>query len=167
MIRLDRSVSLGHRLPGIVLGLFLMGLSVSALADEPPTQEPSTPSPVIVKVIHAPAPQAMAPVLTDAVRVYRDPATGELGPPPAAQRGLSQRLQNAVSRSNAGLSSRMLPNGAIALDLQGRFMTLAMARRGADGALDLECADHPGEAIQWLNTEPGVSAGAEEVRDDR
>ena len=62
-------------------------------------------------------------------RVYVDPQSGRVlsSPPPGGPvQALSAKEQRMISRSHAGLYEEVLPNGAIRLNLQGRFRNLAV-----------------------------------------
>ena len=102
------------------------------------------------------------------MRVYRDPETGQLGRAPARPLALSPEEQRMVSRSTQGLTSRFLPNGAIALDLQGRFMNLSIATRNADGTISMNCVDSPDQAEQHFDSNGShTQPSSKEVRDVR
>ena len=68
------------------------------------------------------------PAVAQGLRVYRDPKTGRLGsPPPGVQPpGLSIAEQHMLNRSDQGLQSRALPGGGVAVDLQGRYRSMAV-----------------------------------------
>ena len=104
---------------------------VSTLLTERPTQIPAT---------------------TQGMRVYRDPQTGQLGPPPTGvvPHGLTISEQRMLSRSDQGLKSRTLPSGGVAIDLQGRYRNMAIATVGADGQTTVNCAITPAEAAAVL-----------------
>lgn len=91
------------------------------------------------------------PVASHSMRVYRDPKTGKLGAPPAGIHppGLSAAEQRMLNRSDRGLQARTLPNGAVAVDLQGRFMSMAVAttRAGSKPAVQCEVTPHEAEAV--------------------
>ena len=80
--------------------------------------------------------ETASPGATPAVRAVIDPVTGELTVPPAAGEipaqvpgglpELSPGEQSALDRSDAGLQERDLPGGAVAVDLQGGFRTMAV-----------------------------------------
>lgn len=102
------------------------------------------------------------------MRVYRDPETGQLGRAPGPPLALSPGEQRMLSRSTQGLTSRVLPNGAVALDLQGRFMNLSVATRNADGTISMNCVDHPDQAEQHFHSNGSpAEPGSKEVRDVR
>ena len=68
-----------------------------------------------------------------AKRIYVDPHSGRLlSSPPAgvAVLLLSAKEQQMISRSHVGLYEEVLPNGAIMVNLQGRFRNLAVATAG-------------------------------------
>lgn len=102
------------------------------------------------------------------LRVYRDPETGQLGRAPGGSFTLSPEERRMLSRSTEGLTSRVLPNGAVALDLQGRFMNLSVARRNADGTISMTCVHDPDQAEMHLHQQtPATRPGRKEVRDVR
>ena len=64
-------------------------------------------------------------------RVQRDPVTGQIEITPASGKRvltLSPREQNMLSRSDEGLNSTVLASGAVAVNLRGRFQSMATAR---------------------------------------
>jgi hypothetical protein len=89
-----------------------------------------------------------APVAAQGMRVYRDPKTGKLGaPPPGIQPpGLSIAEQQMLNRSDRGLRARTLPNGAVAVDLQGRFRSMAVATIRDGNKPAVQCEVTPREA---------------------
>jgi len=121
------------------------GLGDEALADG----EPAAPQPMPVQ----------APVAAQGLRVYRDPQTGQLGPPPPGIRPpeLTAAELRMLNRSDKGLQSRTLPGGGIAIDLQGRYRSMAMATVGADGQAEVNCELTPAQATAALQT--GQQAG--------
>jgi hypothetical protein len=83
-----------------------------------------------------------------ATRAYRNPDNGEIEfetTAPVPVRGLSARERNMLNRSDDGLQARALPNGAVAVNLQGRFQSMATIQvYGDTDALQLSCSinDH-------------------------
>lgn len=90
-----------------------------------------------------------------AMRVYRDPETGELThqPPPGLARGLSEEMRRRVSRSSEGLRARTLPDGTNVLNLQGRFLALSVAKRTADGKVVTDCVTGTEKAEAFFDSE--------------
>jgi len=95
---------------------------------------------------------AQAPVEVQGMRVYRDPQTRRLGPPPPgiAPLGLTTAEQRMLSRSDQGLRPRTLPGGGVAVDLQGRYRSMAVATVGADGQATVNCEFTPAQATAAL-----------------
>lgn len=95
---------------------------------------------------------AQIAAMPQGMRVYRDPVTGQLGPPPAGvvSPGLTISEQRMLSRSDQGLKSRMLPDGGVAIDLQGRFSNMSTATLGSNGQATVNCAITPAEASAAL-----------------
>jgi len=94
------------------------------------------------------------PIEANGLRVYRDPISGRLGPPPARAQppGLSVVEQQRLNRSDRGLRARSLPNGAVAIDLQGHFMSMAVATTDAKGKPAVNCTLTPTEANAVLQS---------------
>lgn len=82
------------------------------------------------------------------LRVYRDPQTGRLGPPPAGMQlpALTAGEQRMLDRSDSGLQARQLPGGGVAVNLQGRFRSMAVATVDAGGQPAVNCAQTPAQA---------------------
>ncbi len=106
---------------------------------------------------------AQSPIAAQGMRVYRDPQTGRLGPRPpgAAQRGLTTAEQHMLNRSDKGLRPRTLPGGGVAVDLQGRYRSMAVATVGADGKAAVNCTLTPAQAAAALQA--GEQSAAEQV----
>ncbi len=80
------------------------------------------------------------PAGTQGMRAYRDAATGKFRAPTAAEKAaLAKAVKGMVNRSAEGLTERTLANGAVAMDLQGRFRSVAVAPLDADGKVDFDC----------------------------
>jgi hypothetical protein len=102
------------------------------------------------------------PAAAQGMRVYRDPQTGQLGPPPPGVQppGLSIAEQHMLNRSDTGLQSRALPGGGVAVDLQGRYQSMAVATVGADGQAAVNCAVTPEQAEVALQAEQQAGTGS-------
>lgn len=82
-----------------------------------------------------------------AMTVYKDPVTGEFGPPPAeVERALQdQKLLDSTSTSAQGLVQVLspVPGGGFMVNLQGRFMSAAVATVDKNGKISIDCGqDH-------------------------
>jgi hypothetical protein len=96
---------------------------------------------------------AIAPATTQsAARVYIDPKTGHMSGPPAGVEppGLSIALQKKLSRSDRGLEKRLLPNGAMLVNLQGRFQNMSVVTIAPDGEPHITCNHSVDEAEHAL-----------------
>ena len=90
-----------------------------------------------------PAAESPSPSSADQV-VHIDPRTGRRVPRPARRDPAFETARRArPNRSAVGLLERPGPHGGVMVDLRGRFRSSAVARIGADGALDTECAAGP------------------------
>jgi hypothetical protein len=79
-----------------------------------------------------------------ASRAYVDPETGDLtSVPPAGAPALelSEQEIEMLSRSTEGLVQRRSANGAVTVDLGGRFRQLTVATIAADGTLEKHCVE--------------------------
>ena len=136
----------------------------TAAADENEAQSPPAES----VEAEAQGTAAEVPAGTEMMRVYRDPETGKLTHrPPAGAKALalSEETKEMLSRSNKGLEARVLPDGTVGMDLQGRFMSFAVAHRDADGKLVTDCVHSAEEAEAALDGE--VTETREEEPDVR
>ena len=95
-----------------------------------------------------------------------DPETGALGPATLAQRlelaKLSQAERTALSRSDEGLVEVHHPNGAVSVDLQGRFQDIAVIHIDRNGRKTFRCVEDSLEAARALQGEASRPAALEE-----
>lgn len=87
--------------------------------------------------------RAHDPAGTAGLRVYLDPETGDLqtGPAAAAEIELDAETQNAVRRDTEGLRMVRHANGAVSMDLQGRYQSVSVIRIDENGVASI-CADN-------------------------
>ncbi len=76
---------------------------------------------------------------------------------PAEARALLASLIPSISQSDAGLTAVRLSNGALAVDLQGRFESATLAKIGPDGTVEAECVTNEAEARRFLGLEDTTS----------
>ena len=85
------------------------------------------------------------------MQAYVDPDTGNTRKPTDAEsQQLAQELKAIVNDSHEGLTPVELPNGAVAIDLEGRFMNVSVATIAGDGKLSLGCASTLREALELM-----------------
>lgn len=140
--------------------------SVVAAAGGEAEKPAEAPPEQAVEASEAAASEAGSPqaptVATQGLRVYRDPATGKLGPAPAGEELVfGEALETISSQSSVGLEARTLDTGAVAMDLQGRFMSVSVMTMDAEGQKSIRCLDSAEQAEQVL-----AAAQATEERDD-
>jgi len=72
---------------------------------------------------------------TAGLRVYLDPETGDVGAPPENSTvvQLNDELQNALRQDEVGLQFVTHPDGAVSVDLQGRYESASYVRVDANG----------------------------------
>ena len=107
----------------LTVACLLFMAAVQVAADKPPSTGPVRPD---AKTGRLESPD------TDLLRtrVSRDPVTGQIEIAPGSGmpvRSLSPREQNMLSRSDEGLQPTVLANGAVTVNLRGRFQSMATA----------------------------------------
>jgi hypothetical protein len=81
-------------------------------------------------------PATTPPPATPGMVVAIEPETGRLVMPSAEEMlRLSAAERTGLLRTSAGLTEIRLPNGAVMVDLQGRFMEFTVVRRDLQGGL--------------------------------
>jgi hypothetical protein len=92
------------------------------------------------------------------MRVYLDPETGETlsDPDPSAVFELDAELQNAMRRDTEGLENVHHPNGAVSIDLDGRYQEASFVRIDENGK-KIICTDNVANIEKALN-EPSTTA---------
>ena len=135
---------------------------------------PVTPAPVAVvtPAEAAPAAPAVHPSPSPKVenttvagqagmRIFRDPVTGEIGPPPA---DAGAHMESAViPTDDAGHRQVRLPDGSYMVDLQGRYEESMVMQIDANGNRVVRCVDDPKKALQQKPTPVSQAP----VREDR
>ena len=95
------------------------------------------------------------------MRIFRDPVTGEIGPPPA---DAGAHMESAViPTDDAGLRQVRLPDGSYMVDLQGRYEESMVMQIDANGNRVVRCVDDPKKALQQKPTPVSQAP----VREDR
>lgn len=120
----------------VAFSLFMAAFPVAA--DAPQSSDSHVPP-------NANSEQARSPDLNLLrTRVQRDPVTGQIEITPAPEKRvltLSPREQNMLSRSDEGLNSTILASGAVAVNLRGRFQSMATARsEPGKSQLEMSCS---------------------------
>lgn len=133
---MNRKVTL--RTAAAIIVVTATGYLTLTLTDRP--EEARKPDPNVTSVSADASPPGTA-----AMRAYINPETGklEVGVPPAAMAGeqaLDAHTQNALRRDTAGLVETRHPNGAVSIDLQGRFRSVSVLRKGENGDV-VVCTD--------------------------
>jgi len=107
------------------------------------------------------------------LRAAIDPETGELAIGADAMRlvndkGGDSEIQQMLSRSTEGLVEEKRPGGGVSVHLQGRFMSMSVARVAADGQVETLCTESADQAESFLSGEaeaaPETDANGWEVR---
>jgi len=86
-------------------------------------------------------------------------ATGVAAADDSSDQALAERIRTLTNRSSEGLIAEPQPNGAVRIDLQGRFQHVDLAQQGPDGELQAACVGTIGEANAFFgrNLETGAA----------
>ena len=63
---------------------------------------------------------------------------------------MAEGLKRLVNQSTDGLKQVRHADGTVSMDLQGRFQSVALAKRTADGGVTQSCVDNPEAAAAFL-----------------
>lgn len=101
------------------------------------------------------AARASAKLRTNAQQTPFAMQTGQIRPltQEEAQK-LAAGLRQLVNQSTDGLKSVQHPDGSVSIDLEGRFQSVAVARRELDGRVTQSCVDNPGAAAAFFGIDP-------------
>lgn len=134
--------------PGAAFALATILAAGAALAADAPPPAAAGKKAAVAAADPAPAPVAAA---AEGLVVVRDKETGELRAPSADEaKALMAPMAKALSDSSEGLKRVPLPGGGWRVDLQGRFQSVALARRGPDGRTSQECVTSEKDALRFL-----------------
>ena len=90
-------------------------------------------------------------VATSGQQVAIDAKTGKVRPPTREEvQTLLEGMKNSVNQSTEGLQVKRAPNGALFVDLDGRFDNVALAKVGPDGKVLSECINSVKNAEKFL-----------------
>lgn len=73
-----------------------------------------------------------------------------------------QKLTESMTMNDSveGLTPRTVSHGATAVDLQGRFQSVAIAKKNPDGSISEACVQSKKEAEDFLNSKPAAKKDA-------
>lgn len=72
---------------------------------------------------------------------------------------LADGIRDLLNRSQEGLKSVEHANGAVSMDLEGRFQNVALAKKTADGGVAVACVDNVESAAAFLEIQPQLING--------
>jgi hypothetical protein len=87
------------------------------------------------------------------------PSRPPLLSPEEAQR-VADGLRPLVSQSTDGLVQVRRPDGAVSMDLQGRFQNVTVAKKESDGTVTQGCVDNPNSAAAFFELDPQTVGGS-------
>jgi hypothetical protein len=129
----------------LVIAFLLLAASIQAVAEKPERTGPPGQSNAVVDQSGSQGPELSR------AEVTRDPTSGKIKVTPGRGipvHALSLREQNMLNRSDEGLEATVLPSGAVAVNLRGRFQSMAAASApSGKGSLEMICSigDEPGD----------------------
>lgn len=62
-------------------------------------------------------------------------------PPTPAEQAADAELERITDQSSEGLTPVQRPDGSVTVDLEGRFQSVVVARKNADGTTSIGCVD--------------------------
>lgn len=84
-----------------------------------------------------------------------DPQTGQVRPLTQEEaQEMANGIKQLVNQSADGLQSVRHADGSVSMDLQGRFQSIAVAKREEDGTLAQSCVDNPKAAAVFFEIDP-------------
>lgn len=142
-------MKLGRSLPrrmALLCGILAFGLLTFALGADEAATEPSEKSSENASQTAAPAPPALA---VEGMRVVRDPETGELRAPNAAEAQALAASELFKRPKSAPAKGEVRSDGTLALAVAGQHLSFAVATVNADGKVVTDCLDagDEGEAV--------------------
>ena len=72
---------------------------------------------------------------------------------------MAEGIKQLVNQSTEGLVPVRQSNGAVSIDLQGRFQSVVMAKRESDGTVTNACVDNVDSAAAFLEIDPQLVGG--------
>ena len=88
-----------------------------------------------------------------------DSNSGKLRQPtPEEVQALTESM--TMNDSVEGLTTKKVANGGTAVDLQGRFQSVAIAKKNPDGSIAESCVQSKKEAEDFLNSKPAAKNDA-------
>ncbi|WP_394779132.1 post-PEP-CTERM-1 domain-containing protein [Undibacterium sp.] len=104
------------------------------------------------------------------MRVFKDPATGQLRAPTADESAALDAQDKAIQTNKGGRQATQArakravavvrPDGSRTMALDESSMTYSVATRNADGTLDMACVTGEQAAEKLVNAAPSVTASA-------
>ena len=124
----------------------------------------SSRAPAAPAAPHETAANAQATGSTAAgMRVAIQPESGDLVPPSPEQAAELDALAG-TSKATEPPRVQVLPDGTILVDTRGRLESYSVARIGADGRIETDCASSADAAKRFLNRQPATPQPGQEVR---
>lgn len=100
-----------------------------------------------------------------------DPQTGQVRPLTQEEaQEMANGIKQLVNQSTDGLQSVRHGDGSVSMDLQGRFQSIAVAKRDEDGTLTQSCVDNPKAAAVFFEIDPklvGVQGDATSTKTNK
>ena len=103
-----------------------------------------------------------------ATEIPLDPQTSQVRPLTQQEaKELAAGIKELVNQSTDGLQSVQHADGSVSIDLQGRFQSVAVAKRNEDGKLTQSCVDNPKAAANFFEIDPQLVGVKEDATSPR
>jgi hypothetical protein len=162
----NRSLSRGRSWPVIVLVTVFLAVAVVTIASRQVGRRKGTQEIRLQGAVAARSGRNYVTVRVAGQNVQVDPETGQIKPlTPQEAKQLADGLKVMLNRSSKGLVQKRHPDGSVAMDLEGRFQNVAVARINEDGSVTQSCIDNPQAAASFFGIDPqllGVEPGKTE-----
>lgn len=147
----SKKVAQSGRARAFRAGAFACALLVAGIATAVATYASRNAAPRRVAPAAAPSADPYVTVEVAGRRVRVNAQTLQQGPLTQEQaRQLADQLEG--NKATDGLVQEKHPDGAVSVDLQGRFQNVTLAKRNADGTVSTACVDTPETAGAFLNS---------------
>lgn len=138
-------------LSGIAVAVTILALGVLTASSMNTTQPNSTQVPERRISVANEKNKALNARLLAAQQIQIDPQTGQIRPlTPAEAQKLADGMKELVSQSSDGLVPVQRPDGLVSIDLQGRFQSVAVAKKVEGDNIAQSCVDSTEAAADFF-----------------
>lgn len=142
---------------GVIAAIFVVGATAAISLR---TSEAKNPTPRRNEVPLANNARANMNIRPGFQQLPLDQQTGQIRPltQEEAQK-LAEGIKQLVNQSTDGLVPVHHADGSVSMDLQGRFQSIAVAKKTEDGKFTESCVDNPTSAAAFFGIDPQLVGG--------